>query len=85
MKSCWPFSLFVWFLFLLLDFFRLLYKSLQKELRKHFSKDNEKSSWSQKTKQMQAFAVLFIDHRYAKALLAVALLKNPALLKHTAR
>ena len=33
---------------------------------------------------MQAFAVLFIDHRYAKALLAVALLKNPALLKHTA-
>ena len=29
---------------------------------------------------MQAFAVLFIDHRYAKALLAVALLKNAALL-----
>ena len=25
---------------------------------------------------MQAFAVLFIDHRYAKALLAVALLKT---------
>ena len=40
------------FLFLLLDFFRLLYKSLQKELRKHCSKDNAKSSWSQKTKQM---------------------------------
>ena len=34
---------------------------------------------------MQAFAVLFIDLRYAKALLAVELLKNPALLKHTAR
>ena len=34
---------------------------------------------------MHAFAVLFIDHRYAKALLAVALLKtDPALLKHTA-
>ena len=61
------------FLFLLLDFFRLLYKSLQKELRKHCSKDNERSSWSKKTKQMQAFAVLFIDHRYPKALLAVAL------------
>ena len=29
---------------------------------------------------MQAFAVLFIEHRYAKALLSVALLKNPALL-----
>ena len=32
---------------------------------------------------MQAFAGLFSDHRYAKALLAVELLKNPALLKLT--
>ena len=32
---------------------------------------------------MQAFAVLFINHTYAKALLAVELLKNPALLKLT--
>ena len=29
---------------------------------------------------MQAFAVLFNEHRYAKALLSVALMKNPALL-----
>ena len=33
---------------------------------------------------MQAFAVLFIDHRYAKALLSLGLLKNTARLKYTA-
>ena len=36
-----------------------------------------------KRQQMHAFAGLFSDRRYAKALLAVELLKNPALLKLT--
>ena len=51
------------FLFLLLDFFRLLYKSLQKELKEqNIATKILKELLDIKRQQMQAFAGLFSDH-----------------------